>query len=379
MSAPTTTTPGSTDRADTLQFTPPKGRYYPTYLKHGGAILGLALFTILATWAWQPYFHGEVARIMAGVGVAAGLTVLIGLNGQFSLGHGALMAVSGYSVAIMQKKLEDVPSLYGWRVVISLAFGVVLAMVAGLIVGVTAARLRGPYLAGTTLALALIVPAVADWWKSLLNSDQGLTVDIDKMPNAVANMHLGQVYVVPLQWRAWIAIFATVPVIFVLANLVKSRLGRTWRMIRDDEVAAQLSGVNVARTQIVCFVVSAFAAGVSGGLLAIMSRVANPGTFGINLGLFLLLGIVIGGIGSLWGALWGSILVVAIPDYLSAKVQDLTNGNNVLYGRFNGNLALVLFGLALIIVILFAPGGIQSFINRVIAWAKRGFQQRASG
>jgi branched-chain amino acid transport system permease protein len=248
-----------------------------------------------------------------------------------------------------------------------------------LIVGVTAARLRGPYLAGTTLALALIVPAVADWWKSLLNSDQGLTVDIDKMPNAVANMHLGQVYVVPLQWRAWIAIFATVPVIFVLANLVKSRLGRTWRMIRDDEVAAQLSGVNVARTQIVCFVVSAFAAGVSGGLLAIMSRVANPGTFGINLGLFLLLGIVIGGIGSLWGALWGSILVVAIPDYLSAKVQDLTNGNNVLYGRFNGNLALVLFGLALIIVILFAPGGIQSFINRVIAWAKRGFQQRASG
>jgi len=204
-------------------------------------------------------------------------------------------------------------------------------------------------------------------------------VDIDKMPNAIASMHLGQVYVVPLQWRAWIAIFATVPVIFVLANLVKSRLGRTWRMIRDDEVAAQLSGVNVARTQIVCFVVSAFAAGVSGGLLALISRVANPGTFGINLGLFLLLGIVIGGIGSLWGALWGSIIVVAIPDYLTAKVQDWTHGNNVLYGRFNGNLALVLFGLALIIVILFAPGGIQSFINRVIAWAKRGFQQRASG
>jgi branched-chain amino acid transport system permease protein len=379
MSAPTTTTPGSTDRADTLHFTPPKGRYYPTFVKHGGTILGLALFTILATWAWQPYFHGELARIMAGLGVAAGLTVLIGLNGQFSLGHGALMAVSGYTVAIFQKKFEDVPSLYGWRVVISLAIGVALAMVAGLIVGVTAARLRGPYLAGTTLALALIVPAVGDWWKSLLNSDQGLTVDIDKMPTAIASMHIGQVYVVPLQWRAWIAIFATVPVIFVLANLVKSRLGRTWRMIRDDEVAAQLSGVNVARTQIVCFVVSAFAAGVSGGLLALISRVANPGTFGINLGLFLLLGIVIGGIGSLWGALWGSIIVVAIPDYLTAKVQDWTHGNNVLYGRFNGNLALVLFGLALIIVILFAPGGIQSFINRVIAWAKRGFQQRASG
>ena len=114
-----------------------------------------------------------------------------------------------------------------------------------------AARLRGPYLAGATLALALIVPAVADWWK-VLKSDQGRPVTLDAMPKAVAGMHIGNVYVVPLQWRAWIAIAATVPVIFLLANLVKSRIGRTWRMIRDDEVAAQLSGVNVARTQVVC-------------------------------------------------------------------------------------------------------------------------------
>jgi ABC-type branched-subunit amino acid transport system permease subunit len=379
MSAATTTTPGSTDRADTVHFTPPSKRKYPTFLTHGASVLGLALFLILATWTWEPYLQGEIGRVMAGLGVAAGLTVLIGLNGQFSLGHGALMAVGGYTVAIMQQKLANVPSLYGWRIVISLALGVVMAMIAGLIVGVAAARFRGPYLAGATLTLALIVPAVAALWKHTLNGEQGLQMSQDPMPNAVANMHLGQVWVVPDQWRAWIAIIATVPVIFFLANLIKSRVGRSWRMIRDDEVAARLAGVNIARTQVTCFVVSSFAAGMSGGLVAITSRQANPGTFGLNLGLYLLLGIVIGGIGSLWGALWGAIIIVAVPDYLSSIVESGTRGNLVLNNRLNGNLSLMLFGAALIIVILFAPGGIQSFLNRVIAWARRPFQQRAPG
>jgi ABC-type branched-subunit amino acid transport system permease subunit len=379
MSTATTASTGSTDRADTLHFTPPTGRNYPRILIHGGTILAITVFVMGATWAWQPYYQAELGRIVAGIGVAAGLTVLIGLNGQFSLGHGALMAISGYTVALMQSNLAKNASLYGWRVVISLAVGVLLTMVAGLIVGVAAARLRGPYLAGATLAMALIVPSVAALATKFLNGDQGRRVTLDPRPVAIANMHIGNAYVGSEQWRTWISIAFTVPALILLANLVKSRIGRSWRMIRDDEVAAQLAGVNIARTQIVCFVVSSFCAGISGGLLAILSRVANPGTFGIQLSLYLLLGIVIGGIGSLWGAVWGSILIVALPDYLSAKVQSATNGNALLYNKFNGNLALVLFGLALILVILFAPGGIQGFINRVIAWARRPFQQRASG
>jgi branched-chain amino acid transport system permease protein len=374
-----TTAPGSTDRADTVHFTPPGRRQYPTLLVNGGVILAITLFVLGATWSWEPYYQSELGRIVAGIGVAAGLTVLIGLNGQFSLGHGALMAVSGYTVALMQSNLSKNASLYGWRVLISLAVGVLLTMVAGLIVGVAAARLRGPYLAGATLALALIVPSVAALFTSFLNGDQGRRVTLDPRPSAIANMHIGNAYVGAEQWRTWISIAVTVPTLIVLANLVKSRIGRSWRMIRDDEVAAQLAGVNIARTQIVCFVVSSFCAGVSGGLLAILSRVANPGTFGIQLSLYLLLGIVIGGIGTLWGAVWGSIIIVALPDYLSAKVQSATNGNALLYNKFNGNLALVLFGIALILVILFAPGGIQGFINRVISWAKRPFQQRAPG
>ena len=379
MSTATTATTGSADRADTVHFTPPRRRNYPTLLVNGGTILLITAFVVGLTWTWDPYYQAELGRIVAGLGVAAGLTVLIGLNGQFSLGHSALMAVSGYTVALMQSKLGSNASLYGWRVLISLGVGVLLTMVAGLIVGVAAARLRGPYLAGATLALALIVPSVGALWRSSLGGDQGIKVSLDPRPAAIQNMHIGNAYVGAEQWRTWLSIAVTVPTLLLLANLVKSRIGRSWRMIRDDEIAAQLAGVNIPRTQVVCFVVSSFCAGISGGLLAILSRVANPGTFGIQLSLYLLLGIVIGGIGTLWGAVWGSILIVALPDYLTAKVESATHGNTLLYNRFNGNLSLVLFGIALIIVILFAPGGIQGFINRVISWAKRPFQQRAPG
>ena len=378
MSTVTTPGTGTTDRADTVHFSEPRRRYYPTFVLNGGALILITAFIVLSTWSWGAYYQGEIARIVAGLGVAAGLTVLIGLNGQFSLGHGALMAVGGYTVALMQDKLSTVPSLYGWRVLISLAVGVVTTVIAGFIVGIVAARLRGPYLAGVTLALALIVPAVGALWTTL-KGDQGLKVALDPRPVIIQNMHIGNSFVGADQWRAWIAMGVTLPVMLMLANLIHSRVGRSWRMVRDDEVAAQLSGVNIARTQVVCFVVSSVAAGASGGLVAIISRGANPNTFGIQLSLYLLLGIVIGGIGSLWGAVWGSILVVALPDYLTSWAGDVTKDNTVLFNRLNGNLALMLFGVVLILVILFASGGIQGFINRVIGWARRPFQQRASG
>jgi ABC-type branched-subunit amino acid transport system permease subunit len=378
MSTATTPSTGTTDHADTVHFSELRRRQYPTLVINAGVLILLTAFLVLSTWSWGPYFQGEIARIVAGLGVAAGLTVLIGLNGQFSLGHGALMAVGGYTVALVQKQLADVPSLYGWRILIALAAGTVTATIAGFIVGIVAARLRGPYLAGVTLALALIVPAVGAMWKTL-KSDQGVSIALDPRPIIIQNMHIGNAFVGPDQWRAWIGIAVTLPVLLMLANLIHSRVGRNWRAVRDDEVAAQLSGINIARTQVVCFVVSSVAAGASGGLVAIVSRGANPGTFGIQLSLYLLLGIVIGGIGSLWGALWGSILVVALPDYLTFVSGDLTNGNTAAMDRLNGNLALILFGVALIVVILFASGGIQGFINRAINWARRPFQQRASG
>src|SRR5213078_796471 len=152
-----------------------------------------------------------------------GLTVLTGLNGQISLGHGALMAVGAYTAAKLIGDSASGPPL----AVVLLAAAVVTAAV-GLLVGVGAARLRGPYLAGATLALAVGLPAIAEKFPKFLGASNGLTVTPPTPP--------GQTF--PLErWQAWIAGVAALVAYVLLANVVRSRLGRAFRAVRDDEVA----------------------------------------------------------------------------------------------------------------------------------------------
>lgn len=374
MSAATTDRPDTTDRADTLLFSSSRKREWNTLLRHTVVIGGLTAFLVLATWGAEPYYQLEIGKIVAYLAVSAGLTVLIGLNGQLSLGHSALMAVGGYTTAIMQAKLADSPSLYGWRIIISVVLAVALTTVVGVFVGVAAARLRGPYLAGASLALVGVLLPIGTMVKSF-KGDQGLKVPLDPRPLRIEYTHLGPYYVQAQQWKTWLIIGFTLPAMILLANLVKSRYGRNFRAVRDDEVAAKLVGINVARTQVTAFVVSSAMAGVSGAMFGIIYQQANPLTFGIVISLYMLLGIVLGGIGSLWGAVWGSILIVALPDWLSSQARDVAGTNALLFNRLNGNLALFLFGVGLILVILLAPGGLQALFMRIINWARRPFQQ----
>jgi ABC-type branched-subunit amino acid transport system permease subunit len=348
----------SADRADTVLFTPPPRRRLPTVLVNVVVVVVLAAAVLGATFNFEQFNQLEVAKIVAYIAAVAGLSVLVGLNGQLSLGHGALMAVAGYTVALMQKRLADSPSLFGWRIAISLAVGVGATIVVGLVVGIVAARLRGPYLAGVTLAVALVVPAIASLYVKTFKSDQGLPVSIDIRPTALHDTISAQ------QWKAWIAIFATVPVMILLANVVRSRFGRTFKAVRDDEVAAQLSGISVPRTQILAFVISAACAGLSGGLFAVVYGQATPGLFSLNLSLFLLAAVVLGGLGSLWGALWGSIILIVLPDTITTQSQKLTSNASTL-DKLNGNLSLAVFGIALVLVMLVASGGIQGLIQRI--------------
>jgi len=357
----TLTASDPTDRADTILFNPPPKRRLSTLLVNVVVVVLAAAIVLGATFDFEPFNQIEVSKIVAYIAVAAGLTVLVGLNGQLSLGHGALMAVAGYTTALVQAKLADSPSLYGWRIVIAIAVGVLATTLVGLVVGIAAARLRGPYLAGVTLALALVVPAIGSMFTSLLKGDQGLRVSIDARPIALHDTISAQ------QWKAWIAIFVTVPVLILLANLVRSRFARNFKAVRDDEVAAQLSGVNVARTQVLAFVVSAACAGVSGGLFGVVYGQASPGLFSLNLSLFLLLAVVVGGLGSLWGALWGAIILIVLPDTINTWAGDLTT-DAVFLNRLNGSLALAVFGVALVLVMLVVPGGIQGFVHRVARW-----------
>lgn len=312
---------------------------------------GVAVYAL--TFVLEPFRNFQLATILAYLCATAGLTVLTGLNGQLSLGHGALMACGAYTVALSQKAFSDANILGGWVLAVSLLIGVITTLVLGLIVGLAAARLRGPYLAGVTLAVAVVIPAVTTIWSGVFNSDQGLSVYLEPPPGDT-----------PLeQWQAWLAGGAALLVMFLLANLVRSRFGRQFRAVRDDEVAARLSGINIARTQVLAFTVSAACAGLGGGMLAVLTQAVSPSAYSLTLSLYLLLAVVVGGLGSLAGALWGAALLVLLPDVAHTVSQQFPLSPAAAV-RLEGNLPLAIFGLTLIVVMIAAPGGIQGLVRR---------------
>ena len=316
-------------------------------------LLGAVLIVAL-TYLLPPFRNYQLATVGAYLCVTAGLTVLTGLNGQLSLGHGALMATGAYTVAMVQEKLAGRGQ---WTLLIAVLAAIAVATVAGGIVGLAAARLRGPYLAGLTLAVAVVVPAIASTFDKTFNSDQGLSVYVDPPPLA-----LGATF--PYErWQAWLAWAGALLTVFLLATLVSGRFGRSLRAVRDDEAAARIAGVNVARTQVLAFVVSAACAGLGGALFAVLAQSVSPGAFPLSLSLFLVMAIVIGGLGSLAGAVWGAVLLVALPA-LTHSVTDSIDVSPTVAQRLEGNLPLALFGITLIVVMLAAPGGIASLRPR---------------
>jgi branched-chain amino acid transport system permease protein len=322
-----------------------------TLLRHLVIALALGAGLLVVSLLLDPFDDLQLATAAYYFPAVAGLTVLTGLNGQVSLGHGALMAVGAYSLALLTGRA-------GWALVPGLVGATAITAVVGVLVGAVAARLRGPYLAGTTLAFAVALPALADRYPGAFGGENGLTVDPPIPPSA-----LGESF--PLErWQAWITCAASLIVLVVLANLVRGRLGRAFRAVRDDEVAAQLSGIDVARTRIVAFVVSAACAGLGGALLVVVTQVAAPGAFQLSLSLALVTGIVLGGLGSLAGAAWGALALVLLPRWLNDVSDAFSFSNDV-----QSNLPLALYGLVLMALIIRAPAGIQGAVSRIARWA----------
>ncbi|GID25349.1 branched-chain amino acid ABC transporter permease [Paractinoplanes brasiliensis] len=295
-----------------------------------------AVIVVVLTYTLPPFRTYQLATVGAYLCVTAGLTVLTGLNGQLSLGHGALMATGAYTLALWQNRFN------------LLAVGILLAVLvttaAGAVIGLAAARLRGPYLAGLTLAVAVVVPSITSTFDETFNSDQGLSVMLNPPPGSVTNE----------QWQAWLCWGGALLTVLVLALLTRGRFGRDMRAVRDDETAARLAGVSVARTQVWAFVVSAACAGLAGALFAVIAQSVSPGAFPLTLSLFLLMAIVIGGLGRLSGALIGAVLLVALPA-LAHEIGEAAGSQ-----RLEGNLALTFFGVVLVVVMLAAPGGLAS-------------------
>ncbi|HWG16002.1 MAG TPA: branched-chain amino acid ABC transporter permease [Streptosporangiaceae bacterium] len=321
-----------------------------TLARHLAAALVVAVIVALLSVELSAYRDYQLAEVAAYLIAVAGLTVLIGLSGQISIGHGAFMAIGGYTSALLLTHL-------GWPLALILLASVVVAAGGGALFGVAAARLRGPYLAGATLMLAVALPTVADQFQHQLGGDQGLPVTI------TTPGFLGATFP-PTRWQAWVTGAAALIALILLANLTRSRVGRSWRAVRDDEVAASLSGLNVARLQVLAFVVSAACAGLGGALLAVVTGIVAPGAYTLTLSIALLTAAVLGGLGTLPGALWGSLVLVLVPTYLTN-----VGSSHGLSSAASSSVPIAAYGLILIVVMLVFPAGIQGGLRRLFGSA----------
>jgi branched-chain amino acid transport system permease protein len=327
-----------------------------TLLRHATiAVAGVAVL-LAVTNGVDPFWDYQIALIGAYLCAVAGLTVLTGLNGQVSLGHSALMATGAYTVAFTLQRFSDHDVTTQWTLPLALLLGALVTAVLGLVIGLAAARLRGPYLAGITLAVAVAVPAITSAF-AVFNGDQGVSAPMNPPPASLGEVFSNET------WQAWFSIIAAAVVLLLLANLTSSGFGQRMRAVRDNEIAAQLAGINVARTQIVTFVVSAACAGVGGGVIAAINQNVSPDAFSLTLGLYLLLAIVLGGLGSLYGAVWGAIAIVVLP-YETNRIMSNVSLSPAESTRFLNNVPLAIFGAALILVAIALPGGLQGLFRR---------------
>jgi branched-chain amino acid transport system permease protein len=321
-----------------------------TLAKHLGLALVAAVVLALLSYKIGSYRDYQLAEVAAYVVAVAGLTVLIGVSGQISIGQGAFMAIGGYAAALLLIHLS-------WPLPAVIVLTALISAAAGALVGAAAARLRGPYLAGATLMLAVALPSVADRYQGVFGGDQGLDITVNVPGFLGASFQL-------TQWLAWVCCAVAIITLVLLANLVRSGVGRAWRAVRDDEVAASLAGLNVAGLRVLAFVVSAACAGVGGALLAIVTANVSPGGYTLSLSIGLLTAAVIGGLGTLAGAVWGSLLLVLVPTFLS----DFASSHG-LSGAASSSVPIAAYGLVLIVVMLAFPAGIQGALRRLFGLA----------
>lgn len=270
------------------------------------------------------------------------ITLLTGISGQLSLGQGALMAVGGYSTALLITN-------YTLSLWVAVPLSIISSAIAGLLLGVAAARLRGPYLAGTTLVIALAIPTIANRFMSVFKGDEGLQVDVGYPPQWFTTVFGEPTYE---QWQLYVALPFAGVALFFASNLLLSRTGRMWRSIRDNESAASLAGVNFACQKIYVFIISSTFAGLSGALYGLRGLV-SPSVYPVSLSLTLLTAAVLGGIRSITGAFIGTVIVVFLPDWI-----ELLLGNLTLSEQVSNFLPALISSLLLILTVVINPAGV---------------------
>lgn len=299
----------------------------------------LAAIVIAPVFVNNDYYLSVL--VFAGIYViaATGLGMLMGYAGQISLGHAGFLAIGGYSAAILTK-------MHGWHPVAALLFGIAASIAAALIVGLPALRLRGHYLAMATLGFGEIVYVVCNAAVNLTGGPSGFSgVPYFSIPGYVFKSEMAKYYLV------WTIAFLVVVLSF---NIIRSRVGRALRSIHGDETAAGAMGVNVPFYKIQVFVYSAVLASIAGSLYVFHMRFVSPTGFNLNKSILLLIMIMSGGMGSVWGAVIGAVIFSLLPQFL---------------GIFD-DYDILMYGMILLGMMIFLPNGLTGLSHKIVMQAR---------
>jgi branched-chain amino acid transport system permease protein len=321
--------------------TAPRG----SLLSGNGWLIVVAVLAVAAipTAIFNGYHLFQLTMVVVYAIAILGLSLLTGFNGQISLGHGAFYAIGAYTTAILMSNF-DVPY---WA---TLPVSAVVCAAVGFLIGLPALRLGGLYLALTTFSLAIAVPqllkhnSVSDWTGGV----QGLVIDKPDAP-----------FGLPLSGDQWLYLFtlAIGCVMYVIAwNMVRGRIGRAMKAVRDHALAAEAMGINLAMLKTRTFALSAMFTGIAGSLGAITVQFVAPDSFGVFVSIFLFVGLVVGGAASIGGTIIGAIFIQFIPN-VADQVSKAAPG--------------AVYGVILIAMMFLMPEGAGGFMWRLYRRMRR--------
>jgi branched-chain amino acid transport system permease protein len=292
--------------------------------------------------------------------LALGLNVVVGLAGLLDLGYVGFFAIGAYTVGLLTSPDSDFHTKWPWIPTVPIAIAVV--MVSGVILGGVTLRLRGDYLAIVTLGFAEIIRAYAES-SPFLRGQFGFS----SIPHPPGKYSDGKPIfgVIDASPYYWLALTLVIVVIFGIRNLERSRVGRAWVAIREDEDAAEAMGVPTFRFKLWAFAIGAAFGGLSGTLFATQIGFINSGNFALFFSILVLAGVVLGGSGNIPGVILGGAFIAYVPERLRG-IKDPITGTDLFEFRF------LFFGLLLILIMIFRPAGLIPSGRR-----KREFADRA--
>ena len=302
----------------------------------------LLAFLFTAPLYWGNYWLGIANLIGITIIAALGLNILTGYCGQLSIGHAGFIAVGAYTSAILTNRFE-LPFLLG---LVSAGF---ISGLIGMVFGIPSLRVKGFYLAISTIAAQFIIIWVINHWTNLTGGFTGISVPPASIGGTTFISQGSQFYLITI-----VVILA----VFLTNNLVRTRPGRVFIAIRDNDLAAQVMGINPFRYKLIAFFIGCFLAGIAGSLLAHWTGFLNAENFTIMDSILYIGIIIIGGLGTTIGPILGAIFIRLLQQSITLISPILENTYPALPAGFTTGIGPMVFGLVIILFLILEPRGL---------------------